>query len=153
MSQWKGLSHGKKNVWNHQPAKSCSPISPPMRQSFTQDGATRHLCLSTWSHDVSSYESAANLAIFGTLLQCLMMFNACSIAFWFPPSEKLSLIVPHIKKTNIWVQRNMWAIPPKVYWPIFHSNIPGSSIWYLFLPLLKNTRIVEVLAEKRRSWK
>ena len=32
-------------------------------------------------------------------------------------------------------------------------HIPGSSIWCLFLPLLKNSRIVAVLAEKRRSWK
>ena len=36
---------------------------------------------------------------------------------------------------------------------IIYIYIPGSSIWYLFLPLLKNTRIVAVLAEKRRSWK
>ena len=30
-------------------------------------------------------------------------------------------------------------------------DIPGSSIWYLFLPLLKNTRIVAVLAEIVRN--
>ena len=32
-----------------------------------------------------------------------------------------------------------------------YMMIPGFCIWYLFLPLLKNTRIVAVLAEKHRS--